>query len=57
MSAAKAICKRTILAIAMLAAAAPAELHAQQNPVAAVEIDADDIGGLVTSRFGPEAGV
>ena len=35
-------------------------LRAQQNPVqqvAAPAIDDDDIGGIVTSRFGPEAGV
>src|SRR5215831_13163839 len=31
--------------------------QAQQAPRAAVEIDADDIGGVVTSKNGPEAGV
>src|ERR1700757_4222078 len=41
------------LALAMLAA----EARAQQSPAPAVEIDGDDIGGIVTSRFGPEAGV
>src|SRR5262249_51951670 len=41
----------------------PATMNAQQPPApppqqaAAVEIDADDIGGVVTSRGGPEAGV
>ena len=30
---------------------------ASQNAASAVQIDADDIGGTVTSRFGPEAGV
>ena len=38
----------------------PADVRAQQNPVqqvAAPAIDDDDIGGVVTSRFGPEAGV
>jgi hypothetical protein len=42
-----------VLALAMLAA----EARAQQSPAPAVEIDGDDIGGIVTSRFGPEAGV
>src|SRR5271165_642091 len=37
----------------MLAAGA----RAQQNPAPAPAIDDDDIGGVVTSRFGPEAGV
>src|SRR5207302_9077597 len=40
-------------AVTMFAAAA----RAQQNAPPAVEIDNDDIGGVVTSRFGPEAGV
>ena len=50
----------SVLGIAMLAAGFPADLRAQQNPVqqvAAPAIDDDDIGGVVTSRFGPEAGV
>ncbi|MGA7264342.1 MAG: carboxypeptidase-like regulatory domain-containing protein, partial [Stellaceae bacterium] len=42
-----------VLAMAMFAAGA----RAQQNPGPAVAIDDDDIGGVVTSRFGPEAGV
>ncbi|HYP36220.1 MAG TPA: hypothetical protein VEQ62_07750, partial [Stellaceae bacterium] len=49
-----------LLGIAMLAGAVPADVRAQQNPiqqVAAPAIDNDDIGGVVTSRFGPEAGV
>jgi hypothetical protein len=47
--------KRLLLALAIFAAGSfPAQLWAQQNPVA---IDDDDIGGVVTSRFGPEAGV
>src|SRR6476660_10343375 len=48
----------------MLAAALPVPAGAQQNaapPAAAasatVEIDDNDIGGVVASRFGPEAGV
>ncbi|HEX3414710.1 MAG TPA: carboxypeptidase-like regulatory domain-containing protein, partial [Stellaceae bacterium] len=43
-----------VMALAMFAAGA----RAQQSPAApAVAIDDDDIGGVVTSRFGPEAGV
>ena len=52
------------LGIVTLAAALPAPADAQQNaapqPAAAsaiVEIDDNDIGGVVISRFGPEAGV
>src|SRR5262245_48317421 len=30
---------------------------AQQAPAATVQIDADDIGGVVSSKNGPEAGV
>ncbi len=50
------------LAIAMLVAGAPTELCAQQAPAQtqatpAVAVDAKAIGGVVTSRFGPEAGV
>jgi len=44
------------LAVALLISI-PAGLRAQQNATSAVEIDDDDIGGVVTSRFGPEAGV
>src|SRR5690349_11910929 len=49
-----------VIAVAVLAA--PAAVRAQQNqapaqPALGIEIDADDIGGVVTSRFGPEAGV
>src|SRR5499425_1501456 len=50
----------SLLGIAVLAGAVPTDLRAQQNPmqqVAAPAIDDDDIGGVVTSRFGPEAGV
>src|SRR5579862_8257495 len=45
----------TLLAIAGCLALARIDLHAQQRP--AVSIDADDIGGVVTSSNGPEAGV
>src|SRR5499425_2044550 len=49
----------TAAAVAVLAAALPPQAMAQQNssPAARVTIDDDDIGGVVTSRFGPEAGV
>jgi hypothetical protein len=54
----------TALGAIMLAAALPVPAGAQQNaaaqtaaPSANVEIDDNDIGGVVTSRFGPEAGV
>jgi len=57
MNAATAMYQRAVLVIAAFAAGLPGELHAQQTPAPAVEIDADDIGGVVTSRFGPEAGV
>src|SRR6478609_5273928 len=49
------------VAIVLLAAGYPASMNAQQTggqqTGAAIQIDADDIGGVVTSRFGPEAGV
>ena len=48
------------VAIGLLAAGYPASMNAQQPPAqqsAAVQIDGDDIGGVVASRFGPEAGV
>src|SRR5437660_4826414 len=61
----KALYASTALGIAMLAAGLPATVRGQQNPApqpsagaaAAVQIDGDDIGGVVSSRFGPEAGV
>src|SRR6266571_8980695 len=37
--------------------ATPARVKAQQPAAAAVAIDADDIGGVVTGPNGPEAGV
>ena len=43
--------------IAVLLAASPARLHAQQNPAEAVRIGDNDLGGVVTSAQGPEAGV
>ena len=46
------------IALALLLAAWPATSpHAQQAPAAAVQIDSDDIGGVVTGKNGPEAGV
>jgi hypothetical protein len=50
------------LAIAVLIATFADPVPAQQNPAPQaasqnIAIDADDIGGTVTSRFGPEAGV
>jgi hypothetical protein len=57
MNAGKRICAGAALAFAMVAAELPGELRAQQNPAQAVAIDNDDIGGVVTGRFGPEAGV
>jgi hypothetical protein len=52
-------------AVGLVMAVAPVAAHAQEAPrgrtapaaVAAPAIDADDIGGVVTSRMGPEAGV
>src|SRR5260370_42073492 len=57
MSARNGICAGVTLAFAMLAAGLPAEPRAQQDPAPAVAIDNDDIGGVVTRRVGPEAGV
>src|SRR5580704_1995601 len=50
----------SLLGIAIAALIFPYGLRAQQSPPqqpAVPAIDADDIGGVVTSRFGPEAGV
>jgi hypothetical protein len=44
-----------VVCAAMLLTAWPARLSSQQS--AAVSIDPDDIGGVVTSANGPEAGV
>ncbi len=62
MSARQALFASAAFGIAMFAAGGPAQLNAQQPPAPqtaspAVQIDGDDIGGVVTSRFGPEAGV
>src|SRR6266849_7390106 len=46
------------VSLAVLLAAWPAPRpSAQQAPHVAVQIDNDDIGGVVTSKSGPEAGV
>ena len=50
----------SLLGIAIAALIFPYGLRAQQSPAqqpTVPAIDADDIGGIVTSRFGPEAGV
>ena len=50
----------SLLVIAIATAGLSCGLRAQQSQVlqaTAPAIDDDDIGGVVTSRFGPEAGV
>jgi hypothetical protein len=47
----------TALGIAVLLTASLGRLHARQASTALVTIDSDDIGGVVTSSKGPEAGV
>ncbi len=46
-----------IAVVAMTAISSLALLRAQPSPAAAVDIDADDIGGVVRGPSGPEAGV
>ena len=43
--------------VALATAVLPVQLSGQQTKSAAVSIDNDDIGGVVTSANGPEAGV
>ena len=43
------------IGFAMLMAAPPAQLRAQQSP--AVSVGTSDLGGVVTGASGPEAGV
>src|SRR5881394_2543482 len=65
MRARKALTGLSAVAIAALISAVPVGPRAQQPPAppqaaaapAQVQIDGGDIGGVVTSRFGPEAGV
>jgi hypothetical protein len=49
--------RMSAFAIVVLAVFSMSWLHAQQRPAARVAIDPDDIGGVVTSSKGPEAGV
>src|SRR5262249_60637323 len=54
----RALLAGTAISFATLVAGAPTGALAQQAAaVAAPAIDADDIGGIVTSRTGPESGV
>jgi hypothetical protein len=46
-----------IVAAALVSWASSTAVHAQQKGGAAVAIDNDDIGGVVASAKGPEAGV
>src|SRR5438270_11130511 len=67
MRARKALTGVSALAVAALISAVPVGPRAQQPPAppqaaataaqAPVQIDSEDIGGVVSSRFGPEAGV
>src|SRR3954447_20791127 len=69
MRARKALTGVSALAVAALISAVPVGPRAQQHPAqpqaaataaaaqATVQIDGDDIGGVVPSRFGTEAGV
>ena len=45
------------IGLAVLLAGPPAQLHAQQAPPPGVNVDGDDIGGVVTGPNGPETGV
>ena len=45
------------MAIATFASAPPSRLNAQQTALASVSIGDNDLGGVVTSAKGPEAGV
>jgi hypothetical protein len=46
-----------VLGMTVLLAAAPARLSAQQTPQSAVRVGEHDLGGVVTGKNGPEAGV
>ena len=50
-------CGLMAVGIIVLLIAAPARLRAQQNTTATVRIGDNDLGGVVTSAHGPEAGV
>ena len=45
------------IGVAALLAAAPTRLSAQQTPQSAARISEHDLGGVVTGKNGPEAGV
>jgi len=47
----------TLIAIALVLLTGAPRPQAQPASPAAVQIDADDIGGVVTGKHGPEAGV
>src|SRR5881296_2430874 len=49
--------RAAVVGLATLLAAWPATRPQAQQPPAAVQIDNDDIGGVVTGANGPEAGV
>ncbi len=54
----RAVCLGLLaIGIAFAVAGSPARLSGQQKNTTAVRIDNDDIGGVVTSAKGPEAGV
>src|SRR5215467_10923397 len=58
MTSRRAVLAGTAIGFALGVAGAPVAARAQQaGAVAAPAIDADDIGGVVTSRMGPESGV
>jgi hypothetical protein len=50
-------CTAVVGLVVSLAAWPATRPDAQQAPLVAVQIDNDDIGGVVTGRHGPEAGV
>src|SRR5262252_1503556 len=50
-------CGLVVVGIALLVVATPARLRAQPHTTAAVSIGDTDLGGVVTSAQGPEAGV
>src|SRR5579871_4708163 len=49
--------KMALLALASCFIGSIASIHAQQRPAAEVAIGPVDLGGVVTSKNGPEAGV
>src|SRR5438270_10261815 len=49
--------KRAAAAVAALFFGMPAQVHSQQRTSAAITIGNNDLGGVVTSADGPEAGV